>query len=151
MQASSRRNFFQADEDDLPPRAASPRHADGLVSLRLGVLAFGVEVVALLHQHAHVLGRVRRHRGAALEFAQNFFPSTDEDDHPLDDGELHLPAKQTGSFRSGSGSSRSASTPSLWSASSLTPSPGSAASSGSIAAQHSSLPFALSTERCVRI
>ncbi|KAJ6483980.1 P-loop containing nucleoside triphosphate hydrolase protein [Mycena sanguinolenta] len=58
---------------------------------------------------------------------RNFFPSTDEDDLPLDDGELDLPGTPTGSVRSGS--SRSPSTSSLWSTSTLTSSSGSAASS----------------------
>ncbi|KAF8157437.1 hypothetical protein K438DRAFT_1861539 [Mycena galopus ATCC 62051] len=58
---------------------------------------------------------------------RNFFPSTDEDDLPLDD-DIDLPGTPTDSLRSGSGSSRSASTSSLWSASTLTSSSGSAAS-----------------------
>ncbi|KAJ6594876.1 hypothetical protein B0H19DRAFT_1096992 [Mycena capillaripes] len=66
---------------------------------------------------------------------RNFFPSTDEDDHelPLDD-ELDLPSTPTGSLRSGAGSSRSASTSSLWSASTL----GSSMGSGSSTARSSS-------------
>ncbi|KAJ6479420.1 P-loop containing nucleoside triphosphate hydrolase protein [Mycena vitilis] len=52
---------------------------------------------------------------------RNFFPSTDEDDLPLDE-EIDLPSTPTGSMRS-------ASTSSLWSASTLTSSGGSAGSS----------------------
>ncbi|KAJ7849366.1 P-loop containing nucleoside triphosphate hydrolase protein [Mycena olivaceomarginata] len=62
---------------------------------------------------------------------RNFFPSTDEDELPLDD-DLDLPGTPTGSLRSASGSnSRSASTSSLWSASTLTSSSGSSNASGS--------------------
>ncbi|KAJ7657327.1 P-loop containing nucleoside triphosphate hydrolase protein [Mycena polygramma] len=53
---------------------------------------------------------------------RNFFPSTDEDDLLLDEAEIDLPSTPTGSMRS-------ASTSSLWSASTLTSSGGSAGSS----------------------
>ncbi|KAJ7457828.1 P-loop containing nucleoside triphosphate hydrolase protein [Mycena latifolia] len=62
---------------------------------------------------------------------RNFFPSTDEDELPLDDGEIELP---------GTPQSASASTSSLWSASTLTSSSSGSSAGGSPAAKKAAAP-----------
>ncbi|KAJ7892609.1 P-loop containing nucleoside triphosphate hydrolase protein [Mycena leptocephala] len=122
----------QVEGPELPPKRRSrdkmrDRDRDGMSDLNTlslsgllnaldGVAAAEGRILFATTNHLEKLDPALSRPGAwtkwqAEALFRNFFPSTDEDELPLDEGDIDLPSTPTGSVRSsGAGSSRSAST-----------------------------------------